>query len=242
MKRSGHGRATRTHHHSEGHAVGRTGRLRAGVLGANDGLLSTSALLVGVAEAAASRSVLLASGVAALVSGAGSMAIGEYSSVSSQRDAERADLELEARELREGPRAELHELTGIYERRGLDHALAHEVAVALTEHDALAAHARDELGLDPADLARPIEAAVTSAVSFVLGAAVPLLVVLLLPASVRIVALVGVALVGLALLGALGARLGGAPMGRASIRVLVGGSAALALTAVVGRLFDVAVS
>ncbi len=151
------------HHHSEGHAGHRAAWLRAAVLGANDGLLSTSSLLVGVASASAGRSVLLATGVAALVSGAGSMAIGEYSSVSSQRDAEAADLAKEAEELRTIPRAELAELTTIYEQRGLPRELAREVAEVLTEHDALGAHARDELGLDPDDLARPVEASVVSA-------------------------------------------------------------------------------
>ena len=235
-------RRTGFHRHREAHATEKTGWLRAGVLGANDGLLSTSGLLVGIAAASASRSVLLASGVAALVSGAGSMAIGEYSSVSSQRDAERADLAKEARELRDLPRAELRELTTIYVRRGLDPALAHEVAVALTEHDALEAHARDELGLDPRALARPLQAAVTSAISFVIGALVPLLVVLVVSGSARVPALVGSALIGLGGLGAIGAHLGGAPMLRPALRVLFGGAAAMAFAAGIGQLFDVAVT
>ncbi|MCB0978478.1 MAG: VIT1/CCC1 transporter family protein [Acidimicrobiales bacterium] len=230
------------HFHHEGHAVGRTSTLRAGVLGANDGLLSTAGLLVGVASASAARSVLVVAGVAALVSGAASMAIGEYGSVSSQRDAEEADLAMEAAELRDGPHAELRELTAIYERRGLDRDLAHVVAEALMEHDALGAHARDELGLDPTDLSRPLAAAVTSAVSFTIGALVPLLVVLLVPGEARFAALICSALLGLAALGALGARLGGASVLRASLRVMLGGAAAMALTAAVGRIFDVAVS
>lgn len=227
--------------HVEEHSGHRAAWLRAAVLGANDGLLSTSSLLVGVASAAAGHSVLLATGVAALVSGAGSMAIGEYSSVSSQRDAERADLVAEAEELRSIPRAELAELTGIYERRGLSHELARQVAESLTEHDALAAHARDELGIDPDDLSRPLEAAVVSAGSFSLGALVPLLVVAVVSSSMRVGALVGAALVGLASLGAVGARLGGAPPLRPAVRVLVGGAAAMAIAWGVGQLFNVSV-
>ena len=230
------------HHHSEGHAGHRAAWLRAAVLGANDGLLSTSSLLVGVASASAGRSVLLATGVAALVSGAGSMAIGEYSSVSSQRDAEAADLAKEAEELRTIPRAELAELTTIYEQRGLPRELAREVAEVLTEHDALGAHARDELGLDPDDLARPVEASVVSALSFSVGALIPLLVVLTVGASFRVGAVVGSGLIGLAVLGAAGARLGGAPMVRPALRVFVGGAAAMGIAWLVGQLFDVQVA
>lgn len=226
-------------HHAEEHAGHRAAWLRAAVLGANDGLLSTSSLLVGVASASASRSVLLATGVASLVAGAGSMAIGEYSSVSSQRDAERADLETEKVELAEMPTAELRELTSIYERRGLEPALAKEVAVALTEHDALTAHARDELGLDPEDLARPVEASVVSATSFAIGSLVPILVVLLVGASLRVPVVIGAALVGLGVLGAVGARLGNAPMLRPALRVFVGGAAAMGISALIGRLFHV---
>lgn len=230
------------HHHAEGHAGHRAAWLRAGVLGANDGLLSTSSLLVGVASASAGRSVLLATGVAALVSGAGSMAIGEYSSVSSQRDAEAADLAKEAEELRTIPRAELAELTSIYEKRGLPRELAREVAEALTEHDALGAHARDELGLDPEDLARPLEASVVSALSFSLGALVPLLVVLAVGEAWRVGAVVAAGLFGLAVLGAVGARLGGAPVLRPAMRVFLGGAAAMGMAWLVGQLFDVQVA
>lgn len=229
------------HHHAEGHASGRLSWIRAGVLGANDGLLSTSGLLVGVESASAQRSVLLATGVAAMVAGAASMAIGEYSSVSSQRDAEEADLQIEAAELVDMPRAELHELARIYEQRGLDPALAREVAEALTDHDALGAHARDELGLNPDALSKPFEAAITSAFSFVLGALIPLLVVLLVGGEWRAPVLVGTALVGLGGLGAVGARLGGASMVRPALRVLLGGAAAMTLAALVGRLFNVSV-
>jgi VIT1/CCC1 family predicted Fe2+/Mn2+ transporter len=228
--------------HGEPHASARSGWLRAGVLGANDGLLSTAGLLVGVASASASSSVLLATGVASIVAGAGSMAVGEYSSVSSQRDAERADLRREAEELRDMPNAELRELTGIYERRGLDRELARTVAEALMAEDALAAHARDELGLDPQSLARPVQAAVTSAVSFSLGALLPLGVVLLVTGGARVPALVAVTIVGLAALGVLGARLGHAPLVPAAFRVAIGGIAAMGLAAAVGRLFDVAVT
>lgn len=228
--------------HHEDHAGHRASWLRAGVLGANDGLLSTASLLVGVASASAGRPVLLATGFASLVAGAGSMAIGEYSSVSSQRDAERADLDTEAAELESMPRAELAELTTIYERRGLPHPLAHEVAEVLTAHDALTAHARDELGLDPDDLARPLEAAVTSAVSFSLGALLPILVVLAVAGGLRVPAVVVSTLVGLGVLGAVGGRLGGAPPLRPAVRVLLGGAAAMAVAALVGQAFDVAVA
>jgi VIT1/CCC1 family predicted Fe2+/Mn2+ transporter len=212
------------------------------VLGANDGLLSTSSLLVGVASASAGRPVLLATGVAAIVSGAGSMAIGEYSSVSSQRDAEIADLATEAAELAEVPRAELAELAGIYQRRGLEPELARQVAEALTEHDALTAHARDELGIDPDALARPLQASVVSAASFAIGALIPLLVVLIAGAGARVGALVVAALIGLGGLGAVGARLGGAPLLRPALRVLLGGAAAMALSWLVGQAFNVSVA
>lgn len=237
-----HARRTRPRHHVERHLSHRAGWLRAAVLGANDGLLSTAGLLVGVAASGAGRPVVAASGVAALVAGAASMAVGELSSVASQRDAEEADLAREREELVETPRAEQRELAGIYERRGLSPHLADRVAEELTAHDALEAHARDELGLDPDDLARPGQAAVTSAFSFSLGALVPLLVALLVGSGARVAAVVVVTLVGLGTLGAAGARLGGAPPLRPSLRVVAGGAAAMAVTALVGSLFDVAVT
>lgn len=237
-----HARRTRPRHHIERHLSHRAGWLRAAVLGANDGLLSTAGLLVGVAASGAGRPVVAASGVAALVAGAASMAVGELSSVASQRDAEEADLAREREELVETPRAEQRELAGIYERRGLTPHLADQVAEQLTAHDALEAHARDELGLDPDDLARPGQAAVTSAFSFSLGALVPLLVALLVGSGARVVAVVAVTLVGLGTLGATGARLGGAPPLRPTLRVVAGGAAAMAVTALIGSLFDVAVS
>jgi vacuolar iron transporter family protein len=235
-------------HHYEEHAGHRAAWLRAAVLGANDGLLSTASLLVGVAAASASmsasdgRSVLLATGVAALVAGAGSMAIGEYSSVSSQRDAEKADLDTEAEELRSSPRAELAELATIYQRRGLDHDLARQVAEALTEHDALTAHARDELGIDPDELARPLQASAVSAGSFSIGALIPIVVVVLVGTSFRVSSLIVSALIGLGALGAIGARLGGAPPLRPALRVLLGGAAAMALSWAIGQVFDVTVA
>ena len=231
-----------TRHHHEDHAGHRASWLRAGVLGANDGLLSTASLLVGVASASAGRPVLLATGVASLVAGAGSMAIGEYSSVSSQRDAERADLDVEAAELESEPRAELVELAAIYEKRGVPRPLAHEVAEALTAHDALTAHARDELGLDPDDLARPLEAAVTSAVSFSLGALAPLVVVMVTAAGLRVPAVVVSSIAGLGALGALAGHLGGASRLRPALRVLLGGAVAMGVAALVGQAFDVAVA
>lgn len=226
-------------HHAEDHVGPRAQRLRAGVLGANDGLLSTAGLLVGVASAAAGRPILAATGAAALVAGAASMAVGEYSSVSSQRDAEHADLAVEADELESMPHAELAELTSIYVHRGLPHDLAHEVASTLTEHDALGTHARDELGLDLDRLAQPTEASITSALSFAAGALVPIAVVLVTSGWLRVPAVVFSTLVGLAGLGALGARLGGAPPVRPAFRVLVGGVLALAASWAIGTLFHV---
>ncbi len=237
-----HARRTRPRHHDERHRSHRAGWLRASVLGANDGLLSTAALLVGVVASGAPQSVVAASGVAALVAGAASMAVGEMSSVSSQRDAELADLAREEVELVETPRAELSELAGIYERRGLSPALAHQVAQELTAHDALEAHARDELGLDLDDLAQPVQAAWTSALSFSLGALVPLLVALLVSSGPQEVAIVAITLVGLAALGVAGARLGGAQPVRPATRVVLGGAAAMAVTFAIGTLFDVNVT
>jgi VIT1/CCC1 family predicted Fe2+/Mn2+ transporter len=206
------------------------------VLGANDGILSTSSLVLGVAASGASRSAIVTAGIAGLVAGAGSMAAGEYVSVSSQRDTEEADLRLEARELAADPEGELTELTGIYEGRGLPPELASEVAAALTQNDALAAHARDELGLPEDRMARPLQAAGASALSFATGAVLPLLAVGIFGSSVRIVACVVVTLLALAGLGTLGARLGGAPEMPALIRVVFWGAVAMAATSVIGVL------
>jgi VIT1/CCC1 family predicted Fe2+/Mn2+ transporter len=206
------------------------------VLGANDGILSTASLVLGVAASGASGSAIVTAGVAGLVAGALSMAAGEYVSVSSQRDAERADLRLEERELRRDPDGELRELAGLYEQRGLPPRLAREVAVELSRSGALAAHARDELGLDQNRLARPLQAAWTSALSFASGAALPLVAVAVTPAGARVPVAVAVTLIALAVLGDLGARLGGAPRRPATVRVVAWGTVAMAITSGIGAL------
>ena len=206
------------------------------MLGANDGILSTASLVLGVAASGASGAAIVTAGVAGLVAGSLSMAAGEYVSVSSQRDAEQADIRLEARELRSDPQGELRELAGVYEKRGLPPALASEVAVALSRRGALAAHARDELGLDEQRLARPFQAAWTSALSFSAGAALPLLAVAATPARARVGVAVIVTLIALGVLGDLGARLGGAPRHRATARVVAWGAIAMAITAGIGAL------
>jgi vacuolar iron transporter family protein len=219
----------------EHHRSQRTPWLRAAVLGANDGILSTSALVVGVAAAGSGRTEVLVAGLAAIVAGALSMAVGEYVSVSSQRDAEQADLAIEAQALKDHPRAELQELTRIYEERGVEPGLARLVAGQLMAKDELQAHARDELGITEISTARPAQAAWTSAVSFTAGAIWPVLAVLA-PRTVRIPATVVVTLVALAVLGAIGAALGGAPRGRGAIRTLVLSSTALLISWLVGQL------
>jgi VIT1/CCC1 family predicted Fe2+/Mn2+ transporter len=206
------------------------------VLGANDGILSTASLVLGVAASGASGTAIVTAGIAGLVAGALSMAAGEYVSVSSQRDAERADIRLEERELRRDPAGELRELAGLYEQRGLPPALATEVAVTLSRRGALAAHARDELGLDEQRRARPFQAAWTSALSFSAGAVLPLLAVATTPAPARVGATVVVTLTALGLLGDVGARLGGAPRRPATARVIAWGSVAMAITAGIGAL------
>ena len=211
------------------------------MLGANDGILSTASLVLGVAASGASGAAIVTAGVAGLVAGAMSMAAGEYVSVSSQRDSEHADIDLEARELGRDPDGELRELAGIYEQRGLPAGLASEVARALSRRGgALAAHTRDELGLDAQRLARPLQAAWTSALAFSAGAALPLLAVGATPAGARVGVAVLVTLVALALLGDLGARLGGAPRRRAMVRVVAWGAAAMAITASIGALVGTA--
>ena len=226
--------------HRERHYSGRSNWLRAAVLGSNDAIVSTASLMIGVGAANASASAMLVSGVAALFAGSMSMAVGEYVSVSSQRDAEHADIAKEKEELRTQPDAELAELAGIYHKRGLDKDLALQVAKQLSEHDRLGAHLRDELGIDPKNHPRPLQAAVVSAASFALFAVLPLLG-LLAPASIRIYAIAAITIVSLAIMGALGGRLGDAPMTRASLRVTVGGALAMAVTAGIGRLVGVAV-
>lgn len=215
--------------------------LRAGVLGANDGIVSTAGLVVGVAGATVERAPIAMAGVAGLVAGAVSMALGEYVSVSSQRDSERAQLERETREQAETPDQELDELVTLYEAKGLSPATARQVAVELTEHDALSAHLDVELHLDPEELTSPWRAAGASAVSFVLGALLPLVAVLLPPAAFRVPVTVVVVLAALGLAGWLGARLGGATPRRAVLRVMVGGALGLAVTYGIGVLVGGAV-
>ena len=227
--------------HAELHRSERIGWLRASVLGANDGLISTASLVVGVASAEPSSEAVLLAAVAGLVAGALSMAAGEYVSVSSQADTERADLTRERRELADSPGAERAELAGIYVSRGLDPDLAARVADQLMAHDALGAHARDELGIQEQTRARPVQAAVASAASFAAGAAPPALLAAVLAGGALTIAVVAVTLVLLLVLGALAAHLGGAPRTRGALRVAFWGVVAMASTAAVGRLFGAVV-
>jgi len=227
--------------HPELHRTERIGWLRAAVLGANDGIVSTASLIVGVASASAGRSDILVAGVAGMVAGAMSMAAGEYVSVSSQFDTERADVAREREELTAQPEFERRELAGIYVARGLTPELAAQVAEQLMAHDALAAHSRDELGLSEAVSARPVQAGLTSAATFAVGAALPLLTSLVAPAPQMVPVVAGTSLVFLIALGALSARTGGAPIARAASRVGFWGALAMGLTAVVGRLFGTVV-
>ncbi|MEZ5460218.1 VIT family protein [Dokdonella sp.] len=229
-------------HPTESHRTDRVGWLRAAVLGANDGIVSTASLVVGVAAANASQTQILITGVAGLVGGALSMAAGEYVSVSSQADTERADLRVEQRELEQFPQQELKELAGIYVRRGLDANLARQVAEQLTAHDALSAHARDELGITPELRARPLQAAVSSAAAFATGAAMPLATILLAPAAHRLMVVMASSLLFLGVLGATAARAGGAPVLRGALRVVLWSTLAMAATAWVGSLFDVSLT
>jgi vacuolar iron transporter family protein len=224
--------------HLERHRSYRAGWLRAGVLGANDGIVSTAALVLGVAAADASNyDAIVIAGVAGLVAGSLSMGVGEYVSVSSQRDTERADIAKERHELATTPDRELAELTAIYQHKGLPHDLAHEVAVTLSAGDVLDVHLREELGITEETRARPLQAALVSLLSFALGAAVPLVTVGAVPESTRTPLTIVLSLAALGALGAIGARLGGAPMRRAAARVLVGGSGAMALTMLIGSAF-----
>jgi VIT1/CCC1 family predicted Fe2+/Mn2+ transporter len=225
---------------SETHRSGRAGWLRAAVLGSDDAIVSVSSLMIGVAASSASREAILVAGVAGLVAGAMSMAVGEYVSVSSQRDAEQADVERETRELARQPHDELKELASIYEKRGLEKELAMRVAEQLSTRDRLGAHLRDELGIDQGSLARPMQAAWISAASFTAFGMVPIVALLVTPAASRIPAIAAVSLAGLAALGAFGGYLGGAPLGRAALRVTLGGALAMVVTAAIGRLFGVA--
>jgi vacuolar iron transporter family protein len=221
---------------AEHHKSRRSNWLRAGVLGANDGIVSTASLVLGVAAAQATTTAILTAGLAGLAAGSLSMAVGEYVSVSSQKDVERADLRMERKELLAAPGKEREELARIYMARGLDKELARQVASALMARDALGAHARDELHIDPENLAQPVQAAIVSAISFAVGAAIPLLVMAFSPADFRLWATVAGSLGSLVALAMWSAQLGGAPMGRAALRLLLGGALAMALTAVFGAL------
>lgn len=223
--------------HGENHRVQHLGWLRAAVMGANDGIISTASLMMGIAAAQTSTQAVVLAGVAGLVAGALSMAAGEYVSVRSQADTEAADIERETQELAAHPAAELRELTEIYIARGLDRELAHQVAVKLTEHDALLSHARDELGIVEFLQARPLQAALTSAATFAVGALIPLIVAWLVPQQYLISAVACSSLVSLTLLGGLAAKVGGASKIKGALRVCVWGALAMALTGVVGHLF-----
>lgn len=225
---------------SERHGLRRTGWLRAAVLGANDGIVSTASLVIGVAAAGADRGAVLTAGLAGLVAGAMSMAAGEYVSVSSQADAERADLARERAELEDDPEAEHRELAAIYVERGLDAKLAGQVARQLAAKDALAAHARDELGISDALRARPVQAALASAAAFAAGAALPLAAAAVAPEALSMPVVAGLSLVFLAFLGAVAARVAGARVAKGTLRVTFWGAIAMALTAAIGRLFGVA--
>jgi len=227
--------------HRETHRSQRIGWLRAAVLGANDGIVSTASLLVGVAAANVARGELLLAGVAGLVAGAMSMAAGEYVSVSSQSDTERADLARERAELKAQPESEHKELAAIYVKRGLAPELAQQVSGQLMDHDALGAHARDELGISEVMSANPVQAALTSAATFAVGASLPLLAAVVAPAALLGPVVAGTSLVVLTALGALAARTGGAPVLRASVRVVFWGALAMGLTAGAGKLFGAAV-
>jgi VIT1/CCC1 family predicted Fe2+/Mn2+ transporter len=227
--------------HSERHRTAHIGWLRAAVLGANDGLISTASLVVGVAASGATRGAVLVAGVAGIVAGAMSMAAGEYVSVSSQADTERADLARERRELSDDPGAEHAELAAIYVARGLTPELASQVATELTAHDALGAHARDELGLSEVMAARPLQAALASAAAFAVGAILPVLMVISVPPHRLGAFVIGGSLLLLAVLGAIAARVGGASMGRGALRVAFWGVMAMAASALVGRLFGTAI-
>jgi VIT1/CCC1 family predicted Fe2+/Mn2+ transporter len=227
--------------HREAHRSQRIGWLRAAVLGANDGIVSTASLVVGVAAANVARGELLLAGVAGLVAGAMSMAAGEYVSVSSQSDTEQADLNRERAELKTQPESEHKELAAIYVKRGLAPELAQQVAEQLMNHDALGAHARDELGISEVLSANPVQAALTSAATFAVGAALPLLAAVVSPAALLVPVVAGTSLVVLTALGALAARTGGAPVLRASVRVVFWGALAMGLTAGAGKLFGAVV-
>ena len=228
--------------HDEDHSSHRIGLLRAMVLGANDGIISTACLVLGVAAATAERSTILTAGMAGLVAGAASMALGEYVSVSSQRDSEQSDIAKEKWELEHTPDIELAELAGIYRKKGLPQALAHEVAVELTKHDALKTHLAEELGIHEATRARPVQASVGSAGSFAVGAAIPLIAVALFTETMRFTGTIAVVVLTLVALGVSSSKYGGAKPARPVLRVVIGGLIAIAITMAVGKLFGAAVA
>jgi len=234
------GRATHPREPHTGGIAERLNRLRAAVLGANDGIVSVAGIVVGVAGATSDRAPIFTAGLAGLVAGAVSMALGEYVSVSSQRDSQRAQMAQEKRELAASPEAELTELTALYEAKGLSAATARTVAAELTSNDAFAAHLDAELHIDPADIPSPVQAAAASAVSFTVGALLPLLAILLPPTAARVPVTFSAVLVALALTGALSARLGGSSVRRAVLRLVIGGAFGLAFTYAVGHLFGTA--
>ena len=226
-------------HHGESHRRDRAGWLRAAVLGADDGVVSTASLMIGVAASSASKVAVLIAGTAGLVAGAMSMAAGEFVSVSSQRDSEVADARIEERELNEDPAGELRELAQIYRRRGLDPELAMKVAEQLSREDRLGTHLRDELGLVEEARARPLQAAMVSAASFASLATIPIVTLIVAPESLRVGAVAATSLLSLTALGALGGYLGGAPMLRAALRVTIGGGMAMAITALIGHVLGI---
>lgn len=228
--------------HDEDHSSHRIGLLRAMVLGANDGIISTACLVLGVAAATAERSTILTAGMAGLVAGAASMALGEYVSVSSQRDSEQSDIAKEKWELEHTPEIELAELAGIYRKKGLPQALAQEVAVELTKHDALKTHLAEELGIHEATRARPVQASIGSAGSFAVGAAIPLIAVALFTEAMRFTGTIAIVVLTLVALGVSSSKYGGAKPARPVLRVVVGGLIAIAVTMAVGKLFGAAVA
>jgi VIT1/CCC1 family predicted Fe2+/Mn2+ transporter len=228
--------------HTEGHRSDRAAWLRAAVLGADDAIVSTTSLMIGMAAGAAPNATVFLAGAAGVVAGALSMAAGEYVSVSSQRDVEEAEIATERRELATQPIGEMNELIAIYEQRGLDRELARQVAAQLSAHDQLGAHLRDELGISPESRARPFQAAIASAGSFAVFGTLPLASLAIAPLAMRIPVMASASLISLAVLGAIGARLGGAPMIPAAVRVAIGGALAMGITALVGKFFGVAMS
>jgi VIT1/CCC1 family predicted Fe2+/Mn2+ transporter len=235
------GRGTHPREPHSGGTAGRLNWLRAAVLGANDGIVSVAGIVIGVAGATSSRGPVFTAGLAGLVAGAVSMALGEYVSVSSQRDSQRAEITQEERELASAPRAELTELTALYEAKGLSAATARAVATELTSHGALVAHLDAELHIDPDDIPSPVQAAAASALSFTSGALLPLLAILLPPAALRVPVTFGAVLIALGLAGAVSARLGGSSIRRAVLRLVIGGALGLALTYGIGHLFGTAI-